>query len=64
MNIDKIEKYSKVVSEINNFRDCYEDIKIWANTEGCVEASVILSWLIENPHMAEIANEISKLDNK
>ena len=64
MNVEKIKKYSDVVEKIDSFRICYEDIKLYGNIDGYVDAPAILAWLIENPHMAEIANEISKLDNK
>jgi hypothetical protein len=60
MEIKQIERIQIAASDIKNFNDCYSDCEIHGDREGEVSASKILSWLINNPHMADIAMQIAK----
>jgi hypothetical protein len=61
MDSDKISSIQKAAGEIENFRQCYDGCKIYANREGDVDYERMLAWLIENPHMQKIADTISSL---
>ena len=62
MDAIKIEKYKLIADELENFDACYKSIELSAGRDGYVNSAVILAWLIENPHMAQIAAKINKLD--
>ena len=55
----------KISSEIQNFYDCYEDTteQLYAErqTGGKVNPEDLLEFLLENPHMMEIAQRIKDL---
>jgi hypothetical protein len=56
-----IEKAEKLAAEIQNFRDCYASCVLWGSApDGDVKAEKLIEWMIENPHMAQIAEEIRK----
>lgn len=57
----KLEDIEKVASDIQNFRDCYEGIELWAGRDGSITANQLINFMIDNPHMQEIANQISVL---
>lgn len=62
MTKDDIEKTEKLAAEIQNFRDCYSNAgELWGTRDGPVMMATLLEWLIENPHMNEIAQDINKL---
>ena len=63
MNQDKIEKSLALVAEIENFRDCYNDDRLWAETDEPVSAEHLLAYLIQYPHLQEIADRINRLNN-
>lgn len=60
-NIRAIEKTANL---IENFRTCYYDVNdtrlMASDRDGNVSHTAVLEWLIENPHMQEIANNINK----
>ena len=60
MNIEKIQKLN---AEIENFKACYDGIELWGVVEGPVSAEKLIEFMIENPHMQEIANNIKKLND-
>ncbi len=63
MKQEQVSNITKLSAEINNFRDCYKSCKLYSSPpDGDVRVETILEWLTENPHMAEIAIEISKLE--
>ena len=61
----KITEIMKISSEIQNFYDCYEDTteQLYAErqTGGKVNPEDLLEFLLENPHMMEIAQRIKDL---
>ncbi len=57
----KIEDVEKIASDIQNFRDCYEGIELWGEGDSFVTANQLINFMIDNPHMQEIANQISVL---
>jgi hypothetical protein len=60
MDSKEIERIQVAAADIRNFNDCYSDCELHGDRNGEVGASKILSWLIENPHMADIATQIAK----
>ena len=60
MDRDQIERIQMAASDIKNFNDCYSDCELHGDRDGGVPAAKILAWLIENPHMADIAMKIKK----
>ena len=62
MDAIKIEKYKLIANVIDSFTECYGDIPLYGSKDGHVESAVLLAWLMNNPHMAEIAAKIHKLD--
>ena len=62
MDAIKIEKYEEIAAALENFNDCYQDIILKGTIGGVVKPSTVLAWLIENPHMAEIAKQIHDID--
>lgn len=40
----------------------YRGIELWGHQDDCVSYDKLLSFLIENPHFQEIADNIKKLD--
>lgn len=62
MDSQKIEKIQKLNAEIQNFRDCYEGNELWGDIEDCVSPERLIAFLIENPHLQQIADAIKKLD--
>ena len=61
MKAENIEKAEKLADAIKNFRDCYRSCVLWGSApDGDVKADRLIEWLIENQHMAEIANDIRK----
>ena len=60
MNIEKIQKLN---AEIEDFKACYDGIELWGVVEGPVSAEKLIEFMIENPHMQEIANNIKKLND-
>ena len=61
MKAQDIEKAEKLAGAIRNFRECYSSCVLWGSApDGDVKAERLIEWLIENPHMAEIANDIRK----
>ena len=61
MNKNQIENITKVNIEITNFRECYKDSPLWGMSEGPVTAEALIEFLIENPHLQKIADNIEKL---
>lgn len=64
----KISEIMKMSVEIQNFYDCYNDLQM-ANklytrrplaSDGVILAEDLLEFLIENPHLAEIALKIKE----
>ncbi len=63
MDQAKIIKIQKLSDALRNFNDCYADCVLWGSCpDGDVHREQMLSWLIENPHMGEIAKQINELD--
>lgn len=63
MTPERIKQARQLTEEINNFTDCYQLCQLWGSCpDGDVAPDVLLAWLISNPHMAEIAVSINKLD--
>jgi hypothetical protein len=63
MTPKRLEQIQKLADEIGNFKECYAVCKLWGSLpDGDVDAETILAWLIENPHMNELALSIKKLD--
>lgn len=63
MTPKRLENIQKLSDAIRNFKECYTDCELWGSyPDGNVTQEVIMTWLIENPHMAEIAQKINKLD--
>lgn len=61
MKVKDIEKAEKLAAAIANFRSCYADCKLWGSSpDGDVKAERLIEWLIENPHIPEIADDIRK----
>ncbi len=58
MDKDRIKRIQIAASDIKNFNECYQECSLHGDREGYVEAASILAWLIENPHMADIAMQI------
>lgn len=59
----KIQDIMKLSAEIQNFYDCYNETKkLYAKvqSDGSVRAEDLLEFLIENPHLAEIALKIKE----
>jgi len=61
MKEDEIIKALKLAAEIENFNDCYKDCNLSGNCEGVVSPENLLTFLIENPHMQKIADNIEKI---
>jgi len=62
MTKEEIEKAEKLACEIQNFRDCYVNAgELWGMRDGPVMMATLLEWLIENPHMSDIAQNINKI---
>lgn len=59
MDIFKVEE---IAGEIANFKDCYSDIQLWGQRDGPVTAGVLIQWLMDNPHMDQIAQSIAKIN--
>jgi hypothetical protein len=61
--VDKIDikRIQDQSSAIENFKECYRGCTLYASMDGDVEYQTLLEWLIDNPHMAEIALKIKKL---
>lgn len=61
----KITEIMKLSAEIQNFYDCYDDTtdKLWAKrqSDGAIQAEDLLEFLLENPHLAQIALKIKDL---
>jgi hypothetical protein len=66
MKIDEIERIQKLNAEIQNFRDCYNNLnsQLWGGRDSCVSAESLMSFLIENPELQKIAETIEKLNAK
>ena len=62
MDTLKIEKYKLIADELENFDHHYKGIELAGDRDGYVSPVAILAWLIENPHMAQMAAKINKLD--
>ena len=63
MNKQQVENIQKLNCEIQSFRECYKDSELWGDRDGPVPVEVLISFLIENPHFQDIANNIKKLNN-
>ncbi len=62
MNKSEMRQLSKLSGEIRNFKACYELCdKLRVNEDGSIGHEDLLIWLMNNPHMAEIANDIKKI---
>lgn len=61
MNEERIKNIKKLNDQIENFRQCCELDKLYANQDGEVTHEKLLSFLIENPHFQEMANDIKKI---
>ena len=61
MNTEQIKNIRKKASAIDNFEQCYNDIQLHGDRDGNVKYEQVLAWLIENPDMQDIANEIKNL---
>ena len=62
----KITEIMKLSAEIQNFYDCYEDAtnQLYARGfkhDGKINPEDLLEFLLENPHMMEIAQRIKDL---
>lgn len=61
----KIVEIMKLSSEIQNFYDCYEDTtkQLYAKRQsnGRIDPEDLLDFLLENPHMMEIAKRVNDL---
>jgi len=58
-----IEKITEIANEVANFNSCYKDCELWGGRDMPVSSPSLLRWLIDNPHMAEIALKINKMNN-
>ena len=60
-NFKEIQELSK---EIDNFTTCYHlnpFVGVISEDGDSIDVTKLLEWLIENPHIAEIAGSVSKL---
>lgn len=61
MKAQDIEKAIKLAGAIRSFQDCYSSCVLYGSSpDGDVKSERLIEWLIENPHMAEIAADIRK----
>jgi hypothetical protein len=61
MTLKEILKAQNFSAEIDNFRKSYEGNELWGNNDGQITYDELLRFLLENPHMQEIANAIQEL---
>lgn len=64
MDSNSIERVQKLSSEIESFRSCYDGNELWGEVEGPVSYGALLAFLIDNPHMQDIANKVDKLNKE
>lgn len=65
MTNQDIEKAEKLADAIKNFKNAYSSCVLWGSApDGDVRPEQLIEWLVENPHMAEIAAEIHKMRKK
>lgn len=61
----KIQDIMKLSAEIQNFYDCYDDttnqLHSKSQSDGKINPEDLLEFLLENPHMMEIAQRIKDL---
>ena len=62
MDAERIRRLNKLSGEVQNFRECYESVELWAQVDGKVDCIELLAFLIENPHFQKIADNIKTLD--
>lgn len=61
MKAKDIEKAEQLASAIRNFRECYSQCVLHGSSPDYdVKAAQLIEWLIENPHMAQIADDIKR----
>jgi len=64
MDANKITALEEASSEIKNFRECYKDNELYGSVEGPVDVFKLISFLIDNPHLQKIADNIDRLSKK
>ena len=65
MKASKLEILEKISKEVENFRAVYEyGPKLHGNRDGFVGCSDILEMLTDNPALAEVAQNIAKLEQE
>ena len=62
MTKEKIVQLRKLVDEVQNFMNCYDGCELWGDADNCVSPETLISFLIENPHFQQIADNIKKLN--
>lgn len=56
----EIESLQELNTEIENFIACYEGNELWGG-DAAISPQKLISFMIEHPHLQEIANKIQKL---
>ena len=56
-----LNKVNELGSQINNFIECYKECELWGGVDGPVSAEKLIDFIIENPHLIDIAKSIEKL---
>jgi hypothetical protein len=61
MTKKEIENIKKINDEIENFESCYKGNELFCGSCEFITSYQLISFLIENPHFQDIANNIKKL---
>ena len=64
MNKDKIQAAQRLSAEITNFTECYSGCELWGDIDGCVSAEALIEFLINNPDLPVIADNIEKINKQ
>ena len=60
MNKKEIESIQKINSEIDGFNECYAGNELWGSADGPVSAEKLIEFLVENPVLQSIADNIAR----
>ena len=61
MNTEDMKTIKRICGEISNFSDLYQESPLWGQVDGPVDSDVLITFLIDNPALISIAQNISKL---
>ena len=64
MKTKEIEKIKEIGDEIDNFKACYDGHELWGRVDECVNHSDLITFLIDNPCLGEIAVKLDKLNRE